>query len=248
MSPAVDADGEFRVGGRSPRLVDEVTRRLRELILTHRLPAGAKLVQTELAERLGVSRTPLREAIRLLEQDGLVRVANGNRTLEVVKLTPRELKELYEIREVIDGLAARLLARRGMTPEVEAAIGGSLTCMFDTIYPLQGEAFFTAHVDFHAAIVDHCGNTRLRSQLQLVRMTAASLRDEFPTLVREGPGTSAASAQKRAGQSNDEHRAIFDAIKERDESGAEQAARAHIAGTIVGIVERLVDDDESTDP
>ncbi len=179
-----------------------------------------------------MSRTPLREAIRLLEQDGLVRVSNGNRTVEVVHLDGDELRELYEIREVVDGLAARLLARRGMPAGVREQIEAHLHQMVNSVYPLRGDDFFTAHLDFHSEILLHCGNQRLQSQLHLVRMTAASLRDEFPLVVREGPRMSAQEAETHARTSNQEHRAIFEAIDARDEALAERVARQHIARTI----------------
>jgi GntR family transcriptional regulator of vanillate catabolism len=210
------------------RLVDEVTHRLRELILSHRLPAGARLLQIELAERLGVSRTPLREAIRLLEHEGLVRISNGNRTVEVASLSGDELRELYEIREVVDGLAARLLARRGIPAEAEAPLTASLEQMASSVLPLQGEAFFVAHVLFHSTILEHCGNQRLQSHLGLVRMTAASLRDEFPLHVRVGPKVSREDVESTAQRTISEHRAILDAIRDGNEIEAETCARCHI--------------------
>src|SRR5688572_27325927 len=118
---ALDGNDSLRLTPQS-RLVDEVATRLRQLILTHQLPPGSKLLQSDLAERFGVSRTPLREAIRLLEYDGLVKVSNGNRTVEVVTLSGDDFMQLYQVREVIDGLAARLLARRGLTPAVDKAL------------------------------------------------------------------------------------------------------------------------------
>src|SRR5690348_13675855 len=94
------------------RIVEEVLHRLRDAILSNRIPPGERLVQTELAEYFGVSRTPLREALRLLQRDGLVRVADGNGTVEVVRLSREDMIELYAIREVIDGLAARTMAEQ----------------------------------------------------------------------------------------------------------------------------------------
>jgi GntR family transcriptional regulator of vanillate catabolism len=197
------------------------------MILSHKIPAGSRLVQTELADRLGVSRTPLREAIRILEQDGLLRVSNGNHTVEVVSFTGDDLVELYEIREVIDGLAARLLARRGLSAEVEKELSDCLQRMSRSVLPLKGEAFFTAHTGFHSAILVHCGNTRLHSELQLVRMTAASLRDEFPRQVRVGK-RSAHDARSYADLAIAEHQAVYDAIRCGDEDRAEKVARHHI--------------------
>jgi len=222
-----DTVSRFRVEDRS-RLVDEVTHALREMILNHDIPSGARLVQTELSQRLGVSRTPLREAIRILEQDGLVRVSNGNRTVEVVSFSGEDLVELYEIREVVDGLAARLVARRGLSSEAAKEIGGHLDRMAASIMPLRGEAFFTAHTGFHVAILKHSGNGRLQSELQLVRMTAASLRDAFPRALRVPRRSDAALARAHAKTAIAEHRAVFEAMRSGDDDLAEKVARHHI--------------------
>jgi len=218
---------EFRIDERS-RLVDHVTYALREMILTHKIQAGSRLLQTELAERLGVSRTPLREAIRMLEQDGLVRISNGNRTVEVVSFTGDDLRDLYEIREVIDGLAARLLASRGMSHDAEHEIREHLDTMAANLRPLKGEPFLTAHIGFHVGVVLHCGNARLRNELQVVRMTAASLRDEFPRRVRPSAWNTEAQAEAAAARSIGEHTAVYDAIRDRDGKLAEDLAREHI--------------------
>src|ERR1700728_4434439 len=111
LSPGQRAKSKGLRKDSSPgRMVDRITEDLRELILDNKIPPGGVLIQTEWAEKLQVSRTPLREAFRILEQDGLVQVSNGNRTIQVVRFSDGELRDLYQVREVIDGLAARLLA------------------------------------------------------------------------------------------------------------------------------------------
>lgn len=223
-----DKSDPIRVTPR-PRIVDEVLHRLRELILNHSIPPGARLVQTDLAERMGVSRTPLREAIRLLEQDGLVQVSDGNRTVEVVRFSRRDLVDLYAIREVIDGLAARTLATRGMDDATNRLIGEHVATMKKSSEPFRGEEYFVAHVNFHTSIIEHCGNRRLAAQLPLVRLTAASLRDSFPRFVTESHRTTAAAARATAGAAHREHARIFKAIVKQDPEEAERAAREHIA-------------------
>src|SRR4051794_28051850 len=111
-----DAHASIELLPRMPRLVDEVVSRLRDNIIDGTIPAGSRLPQVALAEQLGVSRTPLREALRVLESEGLLRTADNNRTVEVVQVTPDDLRDMYELREVIDGLAARLAAGKGLSP------------------------------------------------------------------------------------------------------------------------------------
>lgn len=229
----VSADADpIRLAPRA-RIVDEVVHRLRESILNHVFPPGARLVQTELADRLGVSRTPLREAIRLLEQEGLVQVSDGNRTVEVVRLSRRDIVELYAIREVIDGLAARTLAERGMDDAARETIGKHLAAMERAAQPFRGEDFFVAHLGFHTSIVEHCGNRRLASQLPLVRLTAASLRDEFPKYAKESSRTTAAAARRASRHTAEEHSRIFEALQSGDGDEAERVARLHIANAAV---------------
>ncbi|HVW41422.1 MAG TPA: GntR family transcriptional regulator [Amycolatopsis sp.] len=223
-SPGVDP---VRVTPRA-RIVDQVVHQLREAILNHEIPPGSRLIQLELADRLGVSRTPLREALRLLEQDGLVQVSDRNRTVEVVQFSRRDFIELYAVREVIDGLAARTLASRGMDEDTEKIIGGHLAAMEAASKPLRGEDYVVAHVGFHAAIIEHCGNSRLASQLPLVRITAAALRDEWPRHLRQRSRTSEADGLRAVERTHQEHVRIFDAIRNGDPDEAERVARAHI--------------------
>jgi GntR family transcriptional regulator, vanillate catabolism transcriptional regulator len=211
------------------RIVDEVHHKLRESILNHSIPPGARLVQLELASRLGVSRTPLREAIRLLEQDGLVRVSDGNRTVEVVRLSRQELADLYAIREVIDGLAARTMAANGAHDDTKDVLASCVETMRSSAEPFRGHDFFVAHVRFHSTIIERCGNGRLASQLSLVRLTAASLRDSFPRFVTESRWVTAKDARQTARIAHQEHLRIFEAIDRQDPDGAERAARVHIA-------------------
>ena len=206
------------------RLVDEVTAHLRDLILSGTLAPGTQLLQIELSEKLGVSRTPLRESFRILERDGLVRISNGNRTVEVVSFAPETLKEMYEVREVIDGLAARLAAENGLANEQDKEVRDALRTMDDSVSPYKHDAYVTAHAVFHVAIVQGCGNKRLAAQLPMVRMTASSMRFAI----------SETEAETRTGllhKSSEEHSAIYEAIVKGDQRGAEKAARRHIASS-----------------
>ena len=222
------AGDAMRVAPRA-RIVDEVLQTLRESILNHSIPPGARLVQIDLANRLGVSRTPLREAIRLLEQDGLVRVSDGNRTVEVVRLSRQDLVDLYAIREVIDGLAARTMAANGADAETKDLLANCVEIMKPAAGPFHGHDYFVAHVKFHTTILERCGNERLVSQLPLVRLTAASLRDSFPRFVTESRWTSAKEARQTAKVAHQEHLRVLQAIECQRPEEAEEAARVHIA-------------------
>jgi GntR family transcriptional regulator of vanillate catabolism len=209
-------------------MVDEVTEHLRNLILDHRLLPGTVLLQTEWAERLGVSRTPLREAFRLLERDGLVRVTNGNRTVEVVRYDDEDLRELYQIREVVDGLSARLLAESGMDAELESELSGLLTDMERYSDPFRSSAWFAAHTSFHVRIAEECGNRRLEPLLGVIRSTCLALHAPMVEPHDGGPAGLAQILEIASSQ----HHAIFDAIRSGEASKAESAARRHIVSTL----------------
>jgi len=219
------------------RLVDEVTTHLRELILTQEIPAGSQLLQVELAEKLGVSRTPLREAFRILERDGLVRIANGNRTVEVVSWTPDELRDLYEVREVVDGLAARLVARAGMSKDLDRQLKRSLEQMERSVEKLDHQLQVAAHTTFHAAIAEHCGNSRVIALLPLIRLTGAALHPALEGAYRDG----AEEPRALLKEGLEHHRAIYQALRDGDERAAEELARRHIRTTIKsGLIEQTV--------
>ncbi|MBV7407419.1 GntR family transcriptional regulator [Maritimibacter sp. DP1N21-5] len=177
-----------------------------------RLNPGDRLRETELAERLGMSRTPVREAIRLLEADDIVthmpRQGASVRTLDYA-----EVMELYEMRAVLEGTAARLAARAASEIELEelyemnrqmAALG-------------NGAEAFILNRQFHGAMLDAARN----------RFLARSIRSLQKTLMILGPTT--LTEPDRAEKAVEEHFGVLDAIKARDGSLAEAAMRAHIA-------------------
>ena len=222
----VDGELDLRSVGRR-RLVDDVISHLRQLILDQELPPGTALLQTELAEKLGVSRTPLREAFRILEREGLVKVANGNRTIEVARFGAAELRELYEVREVIDGLAARLLARNGLSEELDGELR-TLLAVMDETEPFQPSRWFEAHLGFHVRIATCCGNSQLHSMLNLIRMTTLSLHGPLHDRAELG----ADSIEEILRVAQEQHYAIYESIRSGDERSAESHARRHIRATL----------------
>jgi GntR family transcriptional regulator of vanillate catabolism len=217
------------------RLVEEVTRQLRDMIIDGRLPAGTQLRQIELSEQLGVSRTPLREAFRILENDGLVRVSNANRTVEVVTITSADLREMYEIREVVDGLAARLAAQKGLAAEVEDELRALIAEMRAAAHPYDPGRRTAAHIRFHSLIAESTDNPQLATFLPLIRVSSAALYLPFirdpsaAKLVTDGRLVTHAETLERAQR---HHEAIVDAIAAGDSRKAEAAARRHIAQTL----------------
>jgi DNA-binding GntR family transcriptional regulator len=207
------------------RLVDEVVDVIRDRIYDGVYAPGEPIRQEQLAGELQVSRTPLREALRMLEREGLVKVAPG-RGLRVVDADLPALLDAYEAREMIDGLAARLVARN-RDPRVVARLEAVVADQEEALEPWQPAAYTAANVEFHRLVVEASGNAHVVSQLPLVRMTSQI----FTPLKLIDVG--------RAREAVAQHRAVAQAIAAGDEAAAEERARAHIRATIAALRARL---------
>ena len=229
--PSDTSDGSQTMKWQSRvRLVDEVADVLRERIYEGRYALGAPLRQEQLAGELDVSRTPLREALRLLEREGLVTVLPG-RGVRVVSGDVDRLLAAYGLREVVDGLAARLAAERS-TPELHAALEQILSEQRRAVADWNPGVYTASNVRFHAEIVRGAGNEYVEAQLPLVRMTSQVFT---PVKLVE---------LERAQQAVQEHEVIAAAIASGDSERAEGLARAHIHNTIDSLSQR----DHGTQP
>jgi DNA-binding GntR family transcriptional regulator len=202
--------------GRIPRtrLVDKAAEVLRGAILGGRLAPGSRIRQLALAGQLGISRTPLREALARLEVEGLVRLlpAGG---VEVARFDPQAAIELYDVREVLDGLAARRAAERGDRAAAEG-LRRHQWAMRACLDRKDAHEWFTHHVAFHEGIFLASGNARLVGMLSVVRQAA----QRFHGLLLTTPNRLAVAFE--------EHEAILRAIEGRDPERAEALARLHI--------------------
>jgi DNA-binding GntR family transcriptional regulator len=201
---------------------------LRQAIVEGRIPPGSKLSEPVLAADYAVSRAPLREAIGRLEALGLVerRPRIGARA---VKLTGAGLMELYEIREALEGTAARLAAER-MSDAAIADLQALMARHRDEVAREHGQAYFqqAGDLDFHYRIVASSGNARLTRILcddlyHLMRM----YRCQF------------GMKSDRAREALTEHGRIVDAIAERDGELAEWLMRRHILASRRSVERRL---------
>ncbi|MBV2358257.1 GntR family transcriptional regulator [Thalassococcus sp. CAU 1522] len=180
---------------------------------------GDRLVESELAERFGVSRTPIREALQRLETQSLL--ARDGRSLIVASLDHNQMAELYVVRTELEGLAARLAARHATDEEIQV-----LRDMVDEDRALLNDpaSLSRANRRFHKMIHLASHNRYLVQQLDLVHRSMALMATT--SLAAEGRGEIALA----------EHKAIVDAIARRDEAAAYQALRDHIS---VAFVTRL---------
>ncbi|MDR5655047.1 GntR family transcriptional regulator [Ruixingdingia sedimenti] len=188
-----------------------VYRRLLEEIRDARLLPGTRLREVEVAERLGHSRTPVREAIRLLESDGLV-VHQPRQGATVRVLDYPEVMELYEMRAVLEGTAARLAAR--VANETELRQLHELNAEFAAAGDNQQAARLNRQ--FHAMLLEAARNRFLLRSMRVVQKTMLILG---PTTLLEADRTVTAAR---------EHQTVLDALSARDGPGAEAAMRAHM--------------------
>lgn len=198
MTDALDVGNALRVR-RSESLTLLVRRELERMIECGELKAGDRLNENAFALKLGVSRGPVREACRGLEQSGLVHVV-VNRGVFVREISNREACELYDIRANLYGLAGRLLAARIEAAQV-AALHGFVDRMQSALDDGDLNTFYPLNLRFHEAIVQYSGNGRLLA-------LCASVHREMHLFRRrtlDMPG--------RMAVSNAEHRRILAALE-----------------------------------
>jgi len=188
---------------------------------------GDRLVESDLAERFGVSRTPIREALQRLETQSLL--TRDGRSLIVASLSHNQMSELYVVRAELEGLAARLAAQHATAEEVQV-----LRDMVEDDRNLLDDpsALARANRRFHKQIHLASHNRFLVRQLDLVHRSMALM------------ATTSLAAEGRGEVAMEEHQAIVDAIANRDEGAAQKALRDHIS---VAFVTRLKLDAVSSD-
>jgi DNA-binding GntR family transcriptional regulator len=210
-------------GTAKPNLAGEVFSRLRDMAIRYELKPGERLNEVELAERLGVSRTPVREALYRLAQDGfLVESGRGysRRPLDV-----KETLDLYEARSAIEAECVRLVALRGTDKaldEIEKFLESSVKA------PSKAPAAKLVELDegFHERIARAAGNAELLRMLRSLNERIRFIR----WISMETVGRDNTQA---------EHRRILEALRTRDASAAEQMIRGHITKRTDQIVEAI---------
>ena len=177
---------------------------------------GASLSEVALAKVYGTSRTPIREALKQLQVEGLVEIRPRVGTF-VCRPSRREVVELFQIKEMLEGLGARLFARRGRVAELDL-LEENLDDARRAVGDEDGDAYTRLVHEFHDLIVRGADNTRLLAHhRQLVNQLAHHRLMVGPP---RAPGW--------LGASLGEHRAVVDRIREKDGFGAELAMRDHV--------------------
>jgi len=193
--------------------VEEAYRHLKTRIMSADLPPGASLNELEIAATLGTSRTPVREAIRKLEQEGLV-MRYPNRGAIVTKLSMTDVLEIWQLREILEPAACRLAAHRIDRDALARIERDFVDLVEQETGPEAYEAFLRADMGLHGLIVDATGNATLRQVLEMLNARIVQARVvTSPTRFRHAVA---------------EHLAIIAALQARDAQEAMEAMRRHL--------------------
>lgn len=200
------------------KMTDWVWEELREAIIELRLRPGEPLREVALAEQLGVSKTPLREAFARLEQEGLVETTSFKGAV-VTGYSERDLNEIYELRTLLEGAAARAAAERSSAETLDelrdvVVRSRELRDMGDLV------GLADLHGRFDLIVYSQVSNQRMGALIENLRAH----------LTRIGKLTEAIPG--RVGASVEEHAAIVDAILARDPDEAERLMRVHIGSVL----------------
>jgi DNA-binding GntR family transcriptional regulator len=185
--------------------------RLRELILSGAIAPGSFVLELEAAARLGMSRTPVREAMVRLRAEGIVEI-RARHGMRVLPVSADDMREIYEVITSLESTAAGLVAKRGIEAGALSSLNDAVKAMDAALERDDLESWARADEDFHRILINSCGNGRLIqtvdqfwSQAHRVRLLTLRLRPK-PT------------------QSNREHAALVKAISKGD---ADAAVRIH---------------------
>ena len=206
-------------------LRDVVFNTLRQAILTGELKPGERLMEIHLANKLGVSRTPIREAIRKLELEGLVTMI-PRRGAEVAQITGKSLQDVLEVRRSLDALCAELACERISDAEI-AALEAACKEFEEATYTRDARVIAVADVALHDIIIKATDNNRL---VQLVNNLAEQMYRYRFEYIKD---------YSMHGRLVEEHRVIFEAIRKKDKVTAAAAAVTHIDNQMESIARQL---------
>ena len=206
------------MAGTEKSLRGQVFDKIRSDILNGKYKRGEELVESSIGKELGISRTPVREAIRQLELEGLVQLVPNNGAF-VTGISEKDVRDIYLIRARLEGLAARMAAKN-ITPELLEAMEETVVLSEYHAKKEHYEQVCEMDSKFHKLLYKASGSrilehtlTDFHQYVQRVRM--ASIMQK-----------------RRMEKSNDEHDAILTAIREHDEEKAELVATRHISNTV----------------
>lgn len=207
-------DSSMRVAPVAAPIRSQVVETLRTAITSGRFSPGQRLVEKDLCDLLGVSRPSVREALRELESEGLIQTI-PNRGPLVSRLTPRDAASIYEVRGVLEALAAKLCAERASAEQIEA-LGASVDALEEASRTGDVERVLVAKKAFYDTLLSGSQNVIIPSMLRTMNARITQLRRV------------SLSSTERLPQTIEEIRSVVAAIRARDPDAAFQASLKHI--------------------
>jgi DNA-binding GntR family transcriptional regulator len=195
-------------------ITTQAMEKIRQLIFDGKLAAGSDHLESELADRLGMSRTPVREATLMLAQQGLLEV-RPRKGVRISTLSLRDMAEIYSVLTELESLAAEEAANAGYSDVDLKTLKQSIEAMEEALEREDREAWAMADDAFHDELVRLGGNSRVES---IVSMMANQVRRAraMTLFIRPLPV-----------KSNEDHRAVYSAIKQGDAAQARDRHRSH---------------------
>lgn len=187
---------------------------LKMQILTGAIKPGTRMMEVELAEDLGVSRTPVREAIRKLEKEGLVTI-EPRKGAYASEISMKDMVDILEVRKTMEGLAAGIAAAK-ITEEQKVELKATMDNFNKAVEENSYDEMISNDTGFHHIIVESCDNDVLKHMIEQLQELVLRFRYLY------------FSDFKRAEQMPAEHMEIYEAIDKGDVEGAKEAAAVHI--------------------
>lgn len=225
-----DAVPAAAVGGR--RLALDMHERLRTMILSGELPPGSVLLQAEMARKLGVSRTPMREAFRLLQEEGLIDASPDQRA-RVRGVDPADLDGVYGARIMLETLAVSMTAKL-LTPADVERMGEVLRRMQELAGNDRPEEWYAAHKEFHGIATRGVG-----PHLQRMLVSLAEQSERYIRLAQLGVPGSWARAHR-------DHEALLEAVRTGSPAEAASVIARHLARTALSVLADVAPEYEPT--
>ncbi len=202
---------------------------LRRLVLDNALPAGTQILEQEAAIKLGMSRTPVREAMLRLARDGMVEI-RPRHGMRVLPISADDMEEIYDLLYGLESTAAEIVAERGVTADQLGSLDQAVADMDAALATDNLEGWAAADERFHLLLVELTRNRRLIEAVatywdQAHRVRVATLR-----------------LRPRPTRSNEDHRALVDAIRRRDAKAARAVHSEHRKRSgimLVGLLRQL---------
>ncbi|NOD75914.1 GntR family transcriptional regulator [Ruegeria sp. HKCCD4315] len=208
-----------------PTLHEELVERLRNLVVEDVLKPGEKVPEKQLCDSLGVSRTPLREALKVLASEGFV-VLQANRGARVASVTREELENTFPVLAALEQLAGELACQQMDVAEIQR-IESSHKDMLSAYEVRDRQAYFKANQDIHQALIKGARNDILENHHKL--LAARVRRARFLANLSD----------ERWAQAIDEHETMMELLKARDADGLGKAMKLHMMNKLSALVKAL---------